>query len=424
MRTVYQFYLQNKKLVLVAFLLQALFFAYYFSLSITLEKTQIFNEFDLLFELDPPRAIADLADFHGDHYRTTVHPIYVLLTNPGGSLLSLIVGSKMKAALMLNAFWGALGVVLAFLFFHSFSKQLMPSLLLALLFGLSMAQVLLSAIPDTASLAVCSLIFTYILFLKGLQKKEIWYKWWIVAGILSFGVTITNFAQTAICFAILVYTLQEDKSKLWQLAWKYLRYGLWVVGLSVVLAGLQKLIYPSAGLFFLPNALLDEKDFSTFLIFDHPLLVIQQEIKHFFLVNIVAPYPDTYFMPNQDAPAITFSTSWNYTVVGWIALAVWLAVLVIGVLASWGVKNLQAFFLGLALCLLFNAALHSVYGGGEKEGVVEYFLYSGNFTFLVLAFLSPLGLSKNRWIPFLILAAVVLVGLSNWMVFWGIVGGY
>lgn len=417
MKVAITFLKDHKKLAGPIVVLQVLFFIGYFLLSSTLEKTQVFQEFDVLFELDPPRAINDLAVFSGDHHRTTVHPIYVLLTNPGGSLLHWIIDSEVKAALIVNAFWGALGVSLAFIFFYCYSSQILYSLLLALFFGCSMSQVLLSSVPDTASLAICSLLFTYILFLRSLQKKILWYKWWIVAGILTFGVTITNFAQTAICFAILIYLLQENKTSIWQLVLKYLRYGFWVLAFSVVLAGIQKLIYPSAGLFFLPNSLLNEKDFSTFLVFDHPFLVLIQEIKHFFIINFVAPFPTTYEIPDRENLAITFSNSWNYAKVGWIALGLWVGLLAIGVLACWQTKKMRPFFLGIGLCLLFNAALHSIYGGGEKEGVVEYFLYSGNFTFLALTFLSPLTLKNKPWIYLLLLALILLTGFNNCLVF-------
>lgn len=424
MSTFFAFFSTYKKLIGSALVLLIAAFSWYLTLSFRLETTQVFQEYDLLFELDPPRAITDLADYSGDHYRTTVHPIYVLLANPGGSLIRQFTGSEVSAALIANAFWGAAGVAMAFFFFWSYGKRLLSSFLLAALFGLSMSQTFLSATPDTATMAVCSLILTYILFLKGLEQQVIQYWWWLVGGILTIGVTITNFAQTLICFTLLTFVVEKEKRSFFQMGLKVAGYALLVVGLTVILALLQKWIYPTSGLFFIPSALMDEKDFSTFLVFDAPVLVVLQELKHFLVINFIAPFADTYTMPDQNLPAITFSTSWHFSRFGQIGLFLWLSLLLGGLVNCWRVKRLHPFFLGVLLCLLFNAALHSVYGGGEKEGVVEYFLYTGNFTFLVLTFLAPYAPSSRRWVPLWFLLLAILMGVNNYLVLAGIVEIY
>ncbi len=424
MRTLLTYFLKHKKVVSLGIALQLATFIFYLLLAFSLEETGVLENFDVLFELDPPRAIADFADFSGDHYRTTVHPIYVLLANPGGSLLDLILNSKVSAALIANAFWGSLGVLLAYTFFYIYGGRLLNSCLLALVFGVSMSQLFLSSTPDTASLAVCSLLFTYILFLKGVREKQFPFDWWVLSGILTLGVTITNFAQTAICFTLLVLIIDGPRKGLFQMAVKVVKYGLSVLVLTGLLALLQKAIYPSSSLFFLPNSLLEEKDFTTFLVFDAPFLVITQELKHFFLVNFVAPLSETYNMPNQDIPAVTFSNSWKYLKIGWIGLGLWVSMLIAGLAKSWKSEKMQPFFIGIVACILFNAALHSAYGGGEKEGVVEYFLYSGNFTFLVLSFLSPFSQSRAKWSLLLIVVLAALMGINNYLVFEQIVGIY
>ena len=104
MSTFFAFFSTYKKLIGSALVLLIAAFSWYLTLSFRLETTQVFQEYDLLFELDPPRAITDLADYSGDHYRTTVHPIYVLLANPGGSLIRQFTGSEVSAALIANAF--------------------------------------------------------------------------------------------------------------------------------------------------------------------------------------------------------------------------------------------------------------------------------------------------------------------------------
>ena len=159
-----------KPLGIALMLLISLFIVYYF-LGSSLATTKAFSEGDILFELDTGRAINDLARLSGGHDRTSVHPIYVLLANPWGSLLHVLTGSELKAALLLNSFFGATGVSMAFIFFYLYGGRLINSLLLALVFGFSMSQLFLSATPDTASLAICSLLFHLHLIFAWFSKK-------------------------------------------------------------------------------------------------------------------------------------------------------------------------------------------------------------------------------------------------------------
>lgn len=398
-------------------------FVFYIYLGFTLARAEVFQDMDILFELDVPRVINDLTNFSEGHHRTYVHPIYVLLVNPLGSFLHLLTGTQTGAAMMINSFLGALGVSLAFTFFYLFGGPLFNSLLLALVFGLSMSQIILFASPETGSLAVVSLLLTYILFLYGLQKKQLPWKWWVFAGVLTLGVTTTNFVQTFIAFSLLSFVLYKENVSFIRLGANIVRYGFWVLGITAGLALIQKVIYPNSSLFFLPAAYAEESGYASLLVLEEPLLVAGQELKQFFLVNFIAPFPDTFAMPERGTVGVTFSSSWNYSAVGYVALALWVGVLIFGMVKSWSYRKLMPFFLGITLCLLFNLLLHSIYGVGEK-GKIEYLVYAGNFSFLIMAFLSPFARSSSRWITILLLVLIVLMGVNNLLVYRDILSAY
>ena len=53
----------------------------------------MFERADLALGADVPRVIADLTRFEANHYRTKVHPLFVILLNPPGALLKELLGA-------------------------------------------------------------------------------------------------------------------------------------------------------------------------------------------------------------------------------------------------------------------------------------------------------------------------------------------
>lgn len=397
------------------------FFMGYLLLSLQLAPTVAFQHYDVLFELDTPRVVTDMAQFRGDHHRTVVHPIYVLLVNPLGAVLTGVFGSSNVAAAIVNSMLGALGVTLGFFFFWLYSKDLVNALLLTLFFGLTTSQFLLSVLPETGSLAVVSLILNYLLLLHGIQTQKLYFRWWVLAGLLALGVTTTNFVQSLICFAVLYWTLAENRREIFHLTKsKVVHFGVTVVGATVFLSIIQRIIYPGSSLFFNPRAYGEDSSYIDFFrIFEDPWIIISQIVKSFFVVDFIPPLPDAFYIPEIDTAAMTFSLSWDFLPVGIAAIALWLCLWCLGIIKFFKEKSFLPVFIGLALCLLFNLFFHTFYGVGkddiygvEIEGRMEFFMFSGNFHFLILTFLSPLLAVHKKWVrP--VLALLVLLTLAN-----------
>lgn len=435
----------------------AAFFALYSVAGTRLSQTTAFSEDDILFELDTPRVIGDMTLPRASHYRTKVHPLYVMLANPwgvlatklsaaevkvkarplpvllekpGGGMEKTWIGPEVNAAVLLNSFLGAAGVALGFVFFLFFAKRLLDAALLACLFGLSASQLFLSVVPDTASLAICSLLVTYILFLRALETGRSRLPVWILAGVFSLGVTTTNLAQTVACFAVGDFVVNRQRG-LWRLGIRLLGLLAGVLAVAAALAMLQRALYPSSNLFFLPDAYREDLDFASLQVLRSPLPVLVQLFRNFSWINFIAPTPSACALPDHKLPGLTFASSLDFSVPGIIAAVIWFGLwlaLAFGALrrrrTKAGTRSVRRpLAVGLLLCLLFNLLLHSVYGVGEK-GRIEYFLYTGNFSFLVLA-LWALPLSRpGKTVRVLLLALVFCMGINNLLVFSEVSGFY
>jgi uncharacterized membrane protein YeaQ/YmgE (transglycosylase-associated protein family) len=393
----------NWKDLLIAGLVFVLFFGVYFTISRQMiQQTPIAKYDDVLFEIDSARAIIDMTVFSGYHYRTEVHPIYVLLVNPLAEIIGRIISPDEITAIFINSLLGAMGTALAFVLFRLLHTKWLSALLLAFLFGFSASQLFLSVIPDTASLAVCTLLVTYVLFAYSLEYTTISETIWIAAGILTLGVTTTNFMQTLICYGVIQLKMMPKQSFTLSF-WKMTRFTFAVISITALLALLQKAIYPSSTLFFLPEVYIGELSYASASIFDEPMRIGGIILKSFFSDTITAPMPIYQEMPKRIIPAVTFTAATSYTPIGYIGLILWTVLAGLSIVHAIKYKKYDPFLLGAAACLFFNLVLHSFYGIGEKNRI-ELFLYTGNLTFLVIALAS-------RWAQRTSVAAWVLIPL-------------
>jgi len=394
------------------------FFALYFSCSLLLAQTGSFSNYGIFFELDTPRVMGDMTIFDADHYRTKVHPLFVLLVNPLGMLLSSLLKSHLLAAILLNSFLGALGVFLAFFYFKFLTEDIYRAGLLTCFLGITTSQFFLSIIPETGTLSMLSLMTTYTVFLLAVKYKRDNFWVWVLAGMFTFAVTTTNLVQTLICFTASSFMQTNFQKRPLRALARVAAFLICILACAAIFARIQKVIYPSASLFYLAESYEEDFLYTSMLIFQSPATVIFQLLKHSFFVNIITSIPDIYSIIGQDKPALTFARSLNYLFVGWFAVGLWLALLVAGAVQSVTKKLEIPLRVGFtfAICLLFNFALHSIYGRGVS-GEMEYFPYTGNFSFLVLSGLAYFSL-PSKYINYILLGALALLaGINNIMLF-------
>ena len=415
--------MKNNTSFLIGIGLFLTFYGIYLFFSFSLYQTGVFRKYDLLFQADVPRVINNYTS-KGRQDRTSVHPLFVLLVNPIGRLLVKVIPNKILVAIGINSFFGALGVALAYSFFLCNSKELIYSLLFAVLFGISTSQLVWSSVPETYSLGICSLILNYILFAFDYKKEIIHRRLWILAGLFSIAVATTNFVQSIILYTFALVKTSKEK---WRMKISsIISFVFCVLSITIVLALMQKMIYPSSNLFFVPRSILyeiNESGWFNFYFLKDPLKVIEQIVKNFFLVNIIAPIPNSQYYEalisdagiTEKGMQVTFSDSWNYLSIGWVGLFMWITLLTIGFYK--GIRGIFSkstgglFYLAIFSCLLFEALLHSCYGW-FMHGYAELFLYTGYFTFLTLI-IASWSINKKYNLFRILLGALCILGALN-----------
>ncbi|MBO3462218.1 hypothetical protein G7B40_006165 [Aetokthonos hydrillicola Thurmond2011] len=333
------------------------------------------------------------------------HPLFLLFVCPWGTLINSLIKSPEITVLILNSFFGAFAVFLTSIFFNKLIEKPTQALLISTVFGLTMSQLVFSTVPETYALAGCSIITTYILFFNFIENKKLDIGYWILAGIFTFGVTITNFIQTLVCFTIAVLALKTNKNKV-SLISEYIGT---VVTLAFVLSIFQKIIIIHAPYFFLPDMLTTETKYIKSFLFSQPLTVIQELLKHFFLVNFVSSSPfNTLHPENGSAIELTFfMRNLDYSLIGAIGTIIWILLLILGVYKN--ILSAHKNIVVLALCgnLLFNLTLYSIFG------VNEMFLYTCNFTFIVLALATNQSLLNKLYIRVGLISLIILMLINN-----------
>jgi hypothetical protein len=351
----------------------ALFLALYFAVATRFAGGRMFGRAGLVLGTDAPRVIADLTRYDANHYRTKVHPLFVILLNPPGTLLKEWIGQPRVGAMLLNSGFAALGVALFHLLLRLWGVAAGRASLWTVLFGLSASQIFFGSLPETYAFSGAALLLLYVLFAAGLASGARF----VAAGVFAFGMTVTHLALAVWLRARCV----AAGGGLWALAPRLVRYTAAVAAVTAGLGMLQALWYPRARLFFGPAALREEAQY-VFLPESASALAARAAdvVANAFVFNLAAPalqvdkaghrYPKTSFPP--PSPAALRPTGVAHGLL-WSAL-LWAA-------AACGARHalhrhaaVQALLGGVA----FHLALHSVYGEA-------LFLYSCHWTFGVLA---------------------------------------
>lgn len=335
-----------------------------------------------------------------------VHPLAFLVFRPPTWLLSILLnGNKFYAALLLNSMLGGVCVLLTWLFFKERTKNSTFALLLAALLGLSNSHLTLSVFLESYMFSAAALI----LFLFLLQREDKKLAYLVPAGLLTFGITITNFAQTCVLFFM---THPRQKT--------ILKYIFFVLALALVLAFVQDVLYPSSDPFYIPASYSQENIYRFNILETETQSVIGRAnvfARAITLFSVVAPSPLILLEETgcnfPCSMVFYYTTKGEYFIssyVGFGNIVVYAWFLLILIAGGWFVvkfiKSPRSTALSMALLinLLFNFILHMNYGDDPM-------LYSPDWTYAVVFFLgiSYEPLADEKW--FQVVLLIFLAGL-------------
>ncbi|MEA3211040.1 MAG: hypothetical protein QOE70_4097 [Chthoniobacter sp.] len=348
------------------------FWCLYFAIGAQLaEHNLLFN--DVFFHSDVRRVLDDMTLFHWRHSRTNIHPLFVLFTNPLGSVLSLWTGSPVTIAVLLNSFVGGLGIALAGSFLVSAGIPLRRAIILSVILGCSAGHLFFGSVPETYSFSALSIVLLFSAALKHPGSL----RYFVPLGVLSFGILLTNLATAAIAFGSSLAPASFVRRNLWRTT----EFAALVVALAIALALVQKLVWQETTLFFDPAAYAGESRFVK--VPDARRKGSEREfllLRHVFAFDWFAPQLHSASTRKREIEVrFEVDSLADLGASGRAGVALWFALLLAsGYLFISRRLYTQPVSLGLFLGILFNLALHSLYGD-------DLFLYACNTCFLVIA---------------------------------------
>lgn len=332
--------------------------------------------FNVWFQADPPRVLRAMLDGASRyHYRTSVHPLFSLLTTP---VMTLLVGlgvnpvSAGRALIAVNGFLaaGLLSLALRGLGLPKAVVALWVAAFLASATYLHWFSLIETYAVGAASIALMLYVLTCV-------RGDRWWAWWL-ASAATLAVTVTNWM---LGLSAAFFGLGPRRMLSVTVA-----AAVTVICLSVG----QRMLYPQAAYFFVPAAVFNEHQYAqvhrtTGLEGWMPLA----NIRSMLLTGAVAPKPevvpgdqagghdDELIVSNQHSPVSSYGPA------GWIAGAAWIALVATGIAGGWRDRQRRPVFLAVLTYLIGELALNLVYGPIT-------FLYATN-SFPALVLLAAFG---------------------------------
>jgi hypothetical protein len=277
--------------------------------------------------------------------------------------------------------------------------------LIASILGASAAHLVFASLIETYIFLAAVQIFFFVLLLisistPGLSKNKSMFAF-ILVGLIAFGITLTNFAQTVIGFIVVKRDLKR---------WVIL--GFCVVLLSFPLALLNNFIYKDANPYFFDLSSLNTETENTFAPSVNRAMAVARVMAFH---STLAPDPlilkeEIPFLKVWIFKAGPLRLSEYGTLLGRGMVIFWVTLIIVGGLLF--LKNLKKednrFSIAFILIILFNFALHLRYGK-------DVFLYSVNWTYAIILFLALAWkeVSHCKWFQATLLVFLILEIVNN-----------
>lgn len=375
----------------------------------------------VLFEADAGPWMEILASPAGGSVGRAVHPLSLIIIRPLIRLVAGIMGEHYAlGGMLVTSAIAGLCVFVIWLFVKRATDSKTYAFLFAILLGSTSTHLLFGSLTENYIFGAASLIFFFLL----IQKNETRFSILVPAGLLLFGITITNIAQGIIGLFFNKFGFR-----------RLIQYGVTVLAFGALLATFVDMVTPGKqGLFFVPADISFEMNFvssdqgnlSDPMRLSDPASIsrkLQVVTRSVLLYGFIAPKPIEAVSEKPPFPTIDLKTYdvrtkaiAPYKGIARLAPAGWLLLLASGFLLF--IKNFRAFqhtplMLGLLGVIAFNFLLHLFYG-------TEIFLYTSYWVYAFVLFLA-LAFSEfahKAWIQWGLFAVVLMFMVNNfWFIF-------
>lgn len=327
------------------------------------------KNYNLLFDSDTARVIGDATIINTEHYRLSVHPLFVLFTQPIVFLIQGIVLNKNIAISILSALVSGLSTLYIYKILNKINKDNKKNnIIISLIYLFSFSNMIFTAGIETYNFAALFLIMMWYYFIS---KKEEYNKYsyiiLVAFGISSFAFTITN----CIAFLILLFILLISKKvKLKNI----IIIGLVTLASVVSLNVFQKVIWNNTPLIWKTNAVEEGNGFSEKKL---SLTSFKNLISGDYFNSMISSnvYVKTSYgiKYNGQNYIINFEKT---SIPNLIVLTLFYMLTIVYLIRNF--KKNKYINIGLLLSLAFNSVLHLFYGNNGT------FLYSLHFIYLIV----------------------------------------
>ncbi len=385
--------------------------AFYFSLGILYSYCLgLYNFWNVLFDVDTPRVLEDLTVFTANHYRATVHPLFVILFQPVCKILGYFFRDNALSCLFIQSVFASISLVSVYSVLKKFNLKNNTIMLLTVLFGTSFGQIVFSSNIETYIFAqgLLALMWVFAAVKMDKELKLLDYIILTLLGVGSLAVTLTNVVQFIIVLFFVVTLNKKNKNRIVLT----IIVGMSALTLSVFLACIQNLIWQSAPNFFTKNVtdlitgtseenLYIEKGFS--------------EKKVLNIVNVLFGY--SFYVTNLYLPKTGVYLTFKYSVITNVFSIICTITFI--VMNVWYIFKTRLnimkdkLYYALLVALLFNICLHLFYGNSIA------FLYVCHFNFLLILLLGYLvdkleiKLFNNKIINIFSIGIVIVMSLRG-----------
>ena len=354
----------------------------------------------VLFEADAGPWMEILASPQGGAINRSVHPLSLLLIRPLIRLVSSVMGEHYAlGGMLVVSMVAAACVFMTWLFVKRATDSKTYALLFAILLGSTSTHLLFGSLTENYIFGAAALILFFLLLQSG-EKRFIVL---VPAGLLLFGITITNIAQGVIALFFNKFSFK-----------RLLQFSVLVLAAGILLTIITNLLHPNKQtLFFVPNDIAFEISFvkSTDGNLSDPVRLSEPQSiirklnvvgRSIFLYGIVGPQVIEAVSEKPPFSTIDLKTFdvrtrnlASYKGLSNLPLTLWLVLL--GTAFVIFIKNIRyskhtSLMLSLLGALGFNFLLHLFYG-------TELFLYTSYWVYSLILFvaLTFSELAEKHW---------------------------
>lgn len=346
------------------------------------------------FQADVGRVYRNMTDRWSRHYRTKVHPLFSITTNPPVSALSSTILNKQESVRAFISFVSGIWLVSIYTVLRLRRVRPLDATLFSLLAATSASAIFWTTVPETYVFGSVT-ILVVMGFVALTEHRAFGQLAYIAISALSLSMTVTNWMSG------LIATLASNPLA------RSLRITGGALAAVTILWGIQKAIFPSSEYFLIS---MEERNYILLEGVGGPY----EKAVSFFFHSMVMPV--VQILPNPTAPSwplftVQFSPIGSTGSLGWLATVLWIGLFSLGSWAIWNDATHRKFKIVLLSTILGQLALHLVYGD-------ETFLYSLHWTPLLVLVAAMASISPYRKAALTLVTALILVaGVNNFAQF-------